>query len=45
MLDGSGSGYCTVRDCGVMSDLFLSSGDQGEKVAAEASKQRLGVCN
>jgi hypothetical protein len=24
---------------------FRSSGDEGEKMAAEASKQRLGVCN
>lgn len=42
---GSGSGYCTVRDCGVMNDHFRSSGVEGENMAAEGSKQRLGVCN
>jgi len=35
----------TIRDCVVMNDQFRSSGDEGEKMAAEASKQRLGVCN
>jgi hypothetical protein len=45
MVYGSGSGYCIVRDCGDMNDHFWFSGDQGENMAAEASKQRLGVCN
>jgi hypothetical protein len=46
---GNGSVYCTGREFSVTNVQFRSSGDEGEKMAAEDSKRRrwrrLGVCN